>query len=534
LVIGAPSTTAQGVVLVYDYVNGLWQVPQALVKPTIDTSDLFGRALAIDGDTILVGAEYRDSERPTSGSVHAFVLGAEGQWMHQQQIVEVGPVADEQFGSSLALQGDTAIVGAPFGLTPVEQFVSGAVYIFQRTGNVWNQQDKIVSSDIAPNDEFASTVAMYGTRMVVGSPKSDRLSGAVLNDSGAVYVFRIETYSEHKLTAYDQAIGDQFGYSVRVGGDTLVVAAADVDLNGWSSTGAVYIYTRQDKEWLFQQKLLPDSADVTGDFFQYGTKLDIDGDVLAVASSAGPVYVYKRNGSIWLPDGKLTAPVDAFNSVLGRAVSVRANTIAIGTSGNGTNANNDASTAANDGMVTLYEKVGTSWELVRQLEGDPLAGQGFGNEIALNDDATWLGVAHDGQSFVKTYQKVAGDWIYQGDAGEVANSDRNVSQIAFAGDSLVLALDKADHPITGIIDSGLLTVWTYNQGISQWESSAELVANDASVDAWLGYSIDASGSRIIAAAPRAKTGINNDLIGVAYSFMSDPDLGWIQVARYSA
>ncbi|MCK5091229.1 MAG: hypothetical protein KAR30_01760, partial [Gammaproteobacteria bacterium] len=522
MVIGAPGyITEQGVALVYEFANGAWLTPQALLKPFINVDDDFGQSIAIDGKTIVVGSRVYDPVHPDSGSVDAFVRGNDGQWIHQQKIMASDAVGYELFGASVALQGDTLLVGAPKALTPDAQFVSGAAYVFQRTGAVWNQQQKVLSSDIEQYDVFGTTVALYGKRAIVGVPQEDSLSPAIA-DSGAVYVFSIDTRIENKLVAFDQDLGDMYGYAVAVSGDTLVVGASDAahpELDPLILAGAVYVYRQQNEEWVLEQQLMPDAADV-GALLLYGIQLDIDGDVLAVATSGGPVHVYRRFGTTWIQEAKLVSPDDRNNSILGRTITVRGDMIVIASESNGIN--NDS-----EGIVDTYVRSVTgSWDIQTPLlADDAVMNTNFGRDIAFNANGARMAVSSNVGNKVYIYEwDGASSWIKVDDINEVDE----VTSIAIATNNAgedVLAIGMSGRDKNGIVDSGSVTLYNWVSASSNFVFHTELIHNDALTGDYLGASLDALGSRIIVGAAGGGTNAES---GAAYVFVEDPDLGWVQ------
>ena len=218
------------------------------------------------------------------------------------------PPAKKYFGQSLALSGDTALVGAAYE-SENEITSSGSAYIFSRSGDTWDQKAKLCIN--APGDNFGDSVSISGNTAVVGNPYK------ALNHSGSVYVYRQSggTWSlEAALTASDSKANDEFGQSVSLCGDTLLVGAYGD--NGYS--GAAYSFTRNGSTWTQQQKIT--IADFTQtDWFGFTVAL-MDGVAVIGAVGhddhgidAGAAYVFTFNGSKWTRRAKLTA----FDALMG-------------------------------------------------------------------------------------------------------------------------------------------------------------------------------------------------------------------------
>ena len=234
IVVGAPfeneKAYASGSVYVFDSVTG--QETFKLSPSDGATFDEFGRSVAIDGSRVVVGAPRDGDKGDNSGSVYVFdsVTG-----QRTFKLTASDGAANDEFGRSVAIDGSTVVVGAP--LDDDEGVDSGSVYVFDsETGQ---EIRKLTASDGAANDEFGRSVAIDGSRVVVGSPLDDD-EGA---DSGSMYVFdRTTGQPTFKLTASDGAPDEWFGYSVAVSGSNVVVGAP---VGGASiNSGSVYLVTK--------------------------------------------------------------------------------------------------------------------------------------------------------------------------------------------------------------------------------------------------------------------------------------------------
>ena len=181
-------------------------------------------------------------------------------WSEQQKLVANDGAEEDDFGFSMVLSGDTLVVGASYDSND-NGSNSGSAYVFVPSGTTWTQQQKLVASDGAANDDFGISVALSGDTLVVGAALDDD-NGST---SGSVYVFvRSGTTwtQQQKLVASDGVAYDEFGGSVTLDGDTLVVGAALDDDNG-SASGSVYVFVRSGTSWSLQQKLVASDGAVT-------------------------------------------------------------------------------------------------------------------------------------------------------------------------------------------------------------------------------------------------------------------------------
>ena len=224
---------------------GSWIQVKKITAGDTTTGDVFGDALAIDGDIIVVGARRNDDRGDESGSAYVFRKDEGGveNWGEVAKLVPDDGAAGDWFGISMAIDGDMAVVGALTADSPAEN--SGSAYIFQRNSGGpenWGMVKKLTVSDAASEDWYG-IVAIDGDVVVVASIYSDSVGA----DSGSVYVYQRnrngpDQWGEAlKITASDPAPDDQFGSVTIIAGDILLVTSAHHPDNGFNS-GAVYVY----------------------------------------------------------------------------------------------------------------------------------------------------------------------------------------------------------------------------------------------------------------------------------------------------
>ena len=205
--------------------------------------DRFGRSLSVSGDTAVVGAHLDDDAGSSSGSAYIFERdqGGGGNWGQAAKLAAIDAAAGDQFGFSVSVSGDTAVVGAVFDDDAGSG--SGSAYIFERSGTVWTEQAKLTASDAAAFDQFGRSVSVSGDTAVVGAVFDDDNG----TNSGLAYVFVRDAAGvwsqQAKLPASDGAAFDNFGSAVSVSGNTAVVGALN-DGDAGSSSGSAYIFER--------------------------------------------------------------------------------------------------------------------------------------------------------------------------------------------------------------------------------------------------------------------------------------------------
>jgi hypothetical protein len=274
--------------------KGTWQEVEELQASEKHNDDYFGCSVAISGDTAIVGAYGEDTGGLSAGSAYIFQYQA-GRWQEVKQILSSDKEADGKFGYSVAISGDTAIVGASG-----EYYGSGSAYIFQRDNKgTWQEVEKLIASDKFGNDSFGNSVAISGDRAIVGACNKD---DSYIDNVGSAYIFQRDnkgTWQEVKqLQASDRQGGEKFGYSVAISGDTAIVGAY-LEGTGSINQGSAYIFQRDNKGTWQEVKKLQASDKETND--KFGNSVAISGDTAIVGADqedagglqdAGSAYIF--------------------------------------------------------------------------------------------------------------------------------------------------------------------------------------------------------------------------------------------------
>lgn len=316
-----------GAAYVFIHNGDSWSQQAKLKADDPEASDLFGRSVAISGDTIVVGAFQDDDNGDSSGAAYVFVRSGSS-WSQQAKLTPSHSAAGDQFGYSVAISGDTVVIGAIGDEDNGRS--SGAAYVFVRSGGNWSQQEKLTASDAAAVDIFGNSVAVSEDTIVIGAPGDD--DGGT--SSGSAYVFMRSAGNwnqQAKLTASDVARGDEFGWSVSASEDKVIIGAHFDD-----SGGAAYVFVRDGSSWRQQQKLSAND-EASGDDFGYSVTLLEDIAVIGAIDNddkgeeSGSAYVFVLNGSNWIEQAKLTANDGAADDQFGWSVAVSGDMVVIGT-----------------------------------------------------------------------------------------------------------------------------------------------------------------------------------------------------------
>jgi len=352
---------------------------QELIPSDTAAGDHCGASVAADGDTLVVGAFYNDhSGNENAGAAYVFVRSGET-WSEQAKLIAGDPGAFDGFGMRVGISGDTVTVGAP-GDDNAAGANAGAVYVFVRSGTAWSEQQKLVPSDAAPEDHLGRGLAISGDTIVAGAYE-------IFAGPGSAYVFvrAGATWSEQqKLVASDPSMGDEFGVSAALNGDTAVIGA-------WQNGGgAAYVFERSGTMWSETTKL-------TGSGGLFGTSAAIATDTIVVGakgnhgpSGLGAAHVFVRSGPGWSLQQSLNANDAASGDWFGVSVSAFGDTVLVGARGD------DNVGGADAGSAYVFMRSGTTWgEQQKLVAGDAAPGDWFGESVFLAPDLAVIGAVLD-------------------------------------------------------------------------------------------------------------------------------------------
>lgn len=369
--------------------NNSWEQQQKLIPSDSGRDDLFGRSVAIDGDWAIIGANSDDIHGvPLSNEGSAYIFRWDGSsWVQQQKLIASDEAPSDNFGWSVSISGDYAIVGAYLedadGMSD-----AGSAYVFHWNGSMWIEQQKLVADDKGSGDQFGYSVAIDGDRAIIGARYEDS-NGMI--DAGSAYVFHRSgsTWTQQqKLVGSDQAANDNFGWSVAIDGDRIVVGAHRED----SDAGSAYVFYWNDTVWVEQQKLVASDKEM-GDLF--GQAVAIDNNWVIIGSigqdpdeisGAGSAYLFHWDGDTWIEEQKVFASDKQAGDSFGHAVAIDDNWVVIGAHRSNPDSVDDA------GSAYLFNWNGNTWiEQQKLTASDKSAVDRFGNSVSIDGGRTIIG-----------------------------------------------------------------------------------------------------------------------------------------------
>ena len=377
---------------------------QKLTASDFNNADRFGDVVEVSGSYAVVGSSLDDDKGTDSGSVYVYYWTG-SVWKQHAKLTANDGSQNDKFGYSVAISGNTIVVGAPFDDNKAG-VDTGAIYVFEKDStNKWIQKNKFTPSDVLAYDNFGFSVDVDGNYIVAGAYLSD-VNG---NDSGSAYVYNksLNNWSlQKKLTASNAAWGDMFGQSVAISGQSIVVGAPKASktyYDDWGlaklvNSGAVYHFVLANSNWSEKQVILASDAKANTIF---GYSVDVNANTLVVGApydGNGSAYIFAKNRTgLFSEEKKIVSPMVGRYSYkgFGLDVSVSGDYVAV--------SSENKSSVLNTGSVNIYKKVLNNWSLKKQLISDSTSADAFGYSVALYNNSILVGAPQSSATYLYSF-----------------------------------------------------------------------------------------------------------------------------------
>ncbi|QPB82040.1 hypothetical protein CWC22_003055 [Pseudoalteromonas rubra] len=286
-----------GAVVAFARKADTWTQTEIFTAPDAKPGDAFGQSVAFTDKLLVIGAPRNDAKANDAGAAYIYTRSGDT-WRYQSKIMASDGAAGDLFGIDVAVDGNTIVVGADLHDKTAEN--AGAVYIYVQDGEQWHQQAKLMASDGGDTDIFGVRVAISGDTALI-SARRDDVEGLGV-DAGSAYIFERKgtRWTEaQKLTSPDGAADDRFGRGVALSGDTAIISAMNHDAQG-KDTGALYVYKKRADGWHYSSKVVANNAQ-PGDQLGWNVGLSDGKAVIATphhdanGKESGAVYVQDLN-----------------------------------------------------------------------------------------------------------------------------------------------------------------------------------------------------------------------------------------------
>lgn len=370
-----------------------WINTQTIFSLDGETDDAFGQSIAVSGTQALVGAVRDDANGINSGSVYYYEFNGIN-WVEKQMLTASDGALGDAFGIDVSMKGNWAVIGAYKDRDG--QFIElGSAYIFEFTGSIWEERQKIRGSGVNTLDRFGQAVLMLDNMALVSTVNEDQ-------SRGVVYVFTYDgnVWSEvQSIQTNDLDLNTKLGISLSAENNRLAIGSNATDEKG-VQTGAVFMFEYIENMWVETQKVLPEDRSHNMGF---GQSVDLKGDQLIIGSSndsstgftfEGSAYVFEWNGLNWEQVKKLNASDGTLFDHFGSSVSQYGNRIIIASS-------KDDGGGCVSGAVYEFEFENDEWTEKGQLQRKVSTNcDRYGYRTVLTENQVLVSAINDGAGTV--------------------------------------------------------------------------------------------------------------------------------------
>ncbi len=523
--VGAPLNnelgTDSGAVYIYELIGPAWALIDKLTPSGAGQNQFFGISVAVSGDRVLVGASGDGRLGQNTGAAYSYI--SDGQdWQQEEKIIDANGEQDDLFGWSVALSGSKAVIGAP-GDREIDGRI-GSAQVFEFNGSGWSPEARLIADEGSSILQFGVSVAIRDQLLAVawGGPGADRPTAQLYEFDGVGWVHLSEL-----AEAFPRS--NEFGASVAVGAARAIIGAPLDDREGFNS-GLAFLFEESGGQWREEQQFSPPGG---AGGSAMGSSLSIDEGLLLVGApdaggtigsvGAGSAYLFRRLASDWVLEADILAADGMSGDDFGRSVSVWGNSLAIGAPAvhNGQQ--------SNSGAVYIFEQSGSEWLMQARLQpSDSGSGDQFGSSV--DHEAEWLligapydddGGTRSGSVYVYRHDGVRWNEHEKLTAFDAAPETRFGASISIDNGSVVIG---AYAGVNGILAG---SAYVYRLENESWQSEAKLVPTDTGPDDRFGVSVSLSGDSALIGAPRNGAG---GIDGAAYIFQRVGS-EWNEVAR---
>jgi len=330
-----------------------------VTHPNPSTGDQFGKTVSISGNFAVIGAQSDDVVGSNEGSACVFQFDGE-QWNFMQLLTDPSAADDDVFALSVAISGNYIVIGTPLAdVGPNAD--QGTASVFYFNGSSWNFLQQLTDPSGSAGDNFGISVAIDNNTIIVGSYLDD----VSFTEQGSASIFQFDGSSWNfiqQLVSPTGAFEDLFGRSVSVSGDYAVIGVYRDDVGANADQGSACVFHFNGSTWDFRQQLT-DPSGTAGDNF--GWSVTAYGNYILVgahfddiaASNDGSVHAFRFDGSSWIYMERLSDSNPFSNEQFGYHVSMSGKYALVG-------ANRDNTVGMNRGAATLYQRVGNGWQKI--------------------------------------------------------------------------------------------------------------------------------------------------------------------------
>ncbi|VAW48564.1 hypothetical protein MNBD_GAMMA03-1306 [hydrothermal vent metagenome] len=544
---------------------------QIIIPDGLDVSNRFGISVSLQGDRALIGDFYNRENGLQSGAVYVYEL-VNGLWQQTKKLLASDGGSTDEFGVSVSLSGDRALIGAVNYDDVTNGGNSGAAYIFDYDGSDWQQVAILTAIDGSSNDEMGNAVSLEGDKALVGAVEYSENNNGV--KTGSAYLFELNTVSglwsqSKQFLASDGVHADDFGHSVSLSGNRVAIGAQQTDENVTNS-GSVYVYELDTGTGLWQETKIFEPIPVLSNNF--GSAVSIQNNRLIVGAQqaivdnarkgSATIYEYNATTIMWDFSDQIVATDGKSSDYFGDVVGLSSNRIIIGAPLSDDN-------GSQSGSAYIFDLDG-SWQQSQKLVTLGAVDDNFGYAVSLDGNRALIGAPFDnnengpsaGSAYIFDY--INGQWsiphkIISSDyfinfgmsvslSGNIAIIGANQIEFAGTGQAYIFEFDGSSWNQTALLESvesndefgyavsvngvralvgaffGTGTVYIYEKALGVWQLQPinQLMASDGANSDAFGISVSLLGDRALVGAYTKDDDVNNrSRAGAAYIYDYD-------------
>jgi hypothetical protein len=381
------------------------QISAAVQESKLNANDAsaqayFGSAVSVSGNTAVVGAynNLRDDETQRDGAAYIYEFNGSS-WQQVDKLLPINPWGLDAYGTSVSISNNRIAIGAPKSLIQGAGAIGG-VYIYEYDGSDWLFKIQINASDSASNDNFGASVSLDGDRLVVGA-SSDFITG-VGSTVGSAYIFDFDgsNWNEtQKILASDASASSSFGIASALEGNRLVIGASSVDdaVLG-NNLGAAYVYELIQNTWT-ETTILTAIDRQTND--KFGNKVSLSGDNIIIGSKESAyIFEYNTTHSTWSQGINLAPDDNMANDRFGDAVAIDGNKALVGAREDDDNGNGAGS------VYAFIKNSSNNWvqvDFITHTDSPVVVGDNFGSAVGLDGSRAIIGSNRDDNGENQTF-----------------------------------------------------------------------------------------------------------------------------------
>lgn len=499
--VGSPSALTHGVAYILDYDGSSWVETQVIFPDDINTGfgSKFGISVSLQGNRALIGDNTNRINSKNQGAAYVYELMG-GSWQQTKKIFVNDGRSNDQFGISVSLLGDRALIGALNALNPSNNSSTGLAFIYDYVGNDWSQSAVLVGDDSTVSDGFGHSVHLGIDQAIIGAVDYSENNNGV--KTGAAYLFTLDsglgTWSQSKqFLASDGVHTDDFGHSVSLSGNRVAIGAQLTDETA-SGSGSVYVYELDTGTGLWLETKIVEPVPISSN--QFGSAVSIQNNRLIVGARQaivdnarkGSVTIYEYNvaTSVWDFSEQIVAADGKFSDSFGDAVGLSSNRIIVGTPQSDDN-------GVSSGSAYVFELNG-SWQQSQKFLGLGATDSNFGYAISLDGNRALIGAPLDnnengftaGAAYIFDY--INGQWSVP---HKIISSDLFLNfgmSVSLSGNTAIIGANRIDFSSTG-------QAYIFDFDGTAWTETI-ILTTDFIGDDEFAYSVSLSGDRALVGA----------------------------------